>query len=111
LGILIRENKVTIKIDFDEIMFNANRAVYVGLLFNELIINSLKHAFTPANSNRQITVLLKIINHQLVFNYSDNGIGIQLPVELKLITILTNQLKNKFIIEEKTGFNFSIKLT
>lgn len=84
------ENKVKISFDLEDIDLDFDRAVYIGLIINELITNSLKHAFSSSNRDGAIKVCLKR-EKGLHLTISDNGSGI---LE-----------ENKFFKSETSGIN------
>lgn len=93
-------------------------AVPLGLIINELLTNSYKHAF-PKGKKGIITVSLTENTDSFTIKVSDNGIG--LPVDfdqtesktlgMELVFILVEQLDAKLKIENTDGsaFSFDIK--
>ncbi len=92
----------------------------VGIIINELVINSFKYAFDN-HATPEINVALKeLANQDLELVYQDNGKG--LPPEtnvntsdtlgLKLIRLLTKQLNGEVKIKNDDGavFTFILKL-
>ncbi|MFQ5584356.1 MAG: sensor histidine kinase, partial [Calditrichia bacterium] len=76
---VIRGN-ISLIVDVENISLGIDTAILCGLILNELISNSLKHAF-PNGQSGEIKILLHVLNgdeYQLIV--SDNGIGI--PEEL-----------------------------
>ncbi len=71
-----KEDKV-INFDFDiEIeSMNLNLGVPLGIIFNELITNSIKYGFVNSEDNL-ISISVKEQGKNVVVNYQDNGIGI-----------------------------------
>ncbi|MCP4969656.1 MAG: HAMP domain-containing protein [Arcobacter sp.] len=49
----------------------------IAQIFNNLIQNSITHAFENYKGNAQIKVLIKKENENLIIEYQDNGIGIK----------------------------------
>lgn len=105
---LLEAKNIVLKKDFDEVLLSIEKSVYVGLILNELIINSLKNGFTPdTNSPKEINIRYKNIkNKKIEFAYNDNGIGISTKEKPKLIHLLCRQIKTEYTIENKNGFNF-----
>ena len=58
-----------------ELWLDVETVVPLGLIINELITNSLKHAFDNRETGT-ITTNLNIENKILVLNVRDNGVGI-----------------------------------
>lgn len=105
---LLEAKNIVLKKDFDEVLLSIEKSVYVGLILNELVINSLKHGFTlDTNSQKEINIQYKNIkNKKIEFTYNDNGIGISTKEKPKLIHLLCRQIKTEYTIENKNGFNF-----
>ncbi len=89
-----------------------------GLVINEIITNSIKHAF-PENQKGIISLTLESDKNTLNIIVSDNGIGIpkDIIVEeskslgLHLIKLLTiSQLKGKMDINTENGTKFNISI-
>jgi two-component sensor histidine kinase len=83
---LIRELCVSYRIDFgkvkfdvrvDNISFYIDYAIPLGLIINELVSNSLKHAFPSTwKDTRNIAIILSESDDATIkFTYKDNGIG------------------------------------
>jgi len=115
-------NSSDLNITFDkkikDISMNANQAVPFGLLLNELINNTYKHAFKEDDKGT-VTITLKKQSKKNVFIYRDNGIGIEntytlenLPEDslgFSLIKKLSQQLgAEKMIMEKDNGFHFKM---
>jgi len=97
----IPDKVLTIKKSFVNYTINAEEAIKIGLIVNELITNSIKHAFTNVNEPE-----IKIETHvnkndKLMFKYQDNGPGISEEILLrsktetmgtKLISLLVRQI-------------------
>ncbi len=102
--------------DIDDIKFDVDTAVPIGLIINELAINTYKYAF-PDNMNGKIVICLKSIQnfrYQLIFE--DNGIGLphnfdpeQLPsLGIRLVSSLAKQLNGKLTTENNNGAKFTL---
>ncbi|TVR28279.1 MAG: PAS domain S-box protein [Balneolaceae bacterium] len=112
---------VEIQIDAEEIEFTITQAIPCGLLLNEILTNSFKHAFPGSfKGNPIIQITLKQLNEEEVnLVITDNGIGLPDNFEnlgkrslgLTLIKTLNKQLNAKMMISENNGtsFNFTFK--
>lgn len=97
--------------NMDHVGISINQAVPVGLLLNELITNSLKHAFNGIN-NGSISISVSNVDDTTVkINYSDSGAGFDdkllnngSSLGYKLINSLLLQLEATHTIETKDGF-------
>ena len=109
-------HKVKIDCIVDNLFLDVSQAVPVGIILNELVTNSLKHAF-PENRTGAIVIMVKQTAHEVEMRVSDNGIG--LPVDfnmtktdslgLTLIKGLTNQLKGTLQLDTRGGVTVTIK--
>ena len=101
--------------DTDDVWLNVESAISVGLIANELITNSFKHAFFGI-SEPQLHISFKEIEHDYILNITDNGIGIKENVKdstfgLELIQLLTRQLNGSLLKNNQNnpGCSFNIK--
>ena len=69
-----RAEGITATVDVEEIYLNIDTALPMGLLVNELVSNSIKHAFPEGNGN--INVKLESSGDEYILTVSDNGIGL-----------------------------------
>ncbi len=103
--------QTTIHSDYHQI--GTNTMVPLGLMLNELLTNSFKHAFN-GNQNGEIHIAVKSgTDHYFALKYSDNGTW-KNPPELhnhfgmELIETLTEQLEGSFVRKE-SSFVFNLK--
>jgi len=96
--------------------FDIDTAIPCGLILNELISNSIKHAF-PENRSGYIYVSMKNLdNNTIELAVKDNGIGMHPDKHRKrdesmgmlLIDTLARQLKGTLTIESDHGTTFRI---
>ncbi|MBK8627974.1 MAG: sensor histidine kinase [Saprospiraceae bacterium] len=88
---------------------NAEDAMRLGLIVNELVTNSIKHAFAHVNEP-QINIATKLDNTgKLTLEYKDNGPGHKYVSNLssdeanthlgtKLIALLREQMKDRYTL-------------
>jgi two-component sensor histidine kinase len=103
-------------LEVNERKMNIDNAVPLGLLINELLTNSFKHAF-PNNEKGVIKVTLKETGTDCVLGISDNGVGLpddfnsgKKSMGMDLIHILAEQLDAKLNIESKNGSSFVLEI-
>jgi two-component system, sensor histidine kinase PdtaS len=88
---------VDLEFDVEDILLDVHQAIPCGLIFNELITNALKHAFTGQASG-SIRITFKRADGSVHLIVKDDGIGINVPrsptqsLGLQLVTTLTDQL-------------------
>jgi len=69
----IESDRITLKVDMAEIELDVDTAIPIGLITNELITNSLKHAFKE-NEKGVISISMRKEEDQRIYlNISDNG--------------------------------------
>lgn len=98
-----QNQQVDLKINVENLLFNINTAVPLGLVVNELVTNSLKYAF-PNNTKGAIFLDIKKVNeNKLQLIYYDTGVGYDPAISfdnasslgLQLIAALTEQLNGE----------------
>jgi PAS domain S-box-containing protein len=108
---------VQTKLDIDDVPLEIDTIISCGLIINELVSNSLKHAF-PENSKGDICVALHPYEDQFMLAVSDNGIGLPQDMEiknteslgLKLVTALVEEIKGTLEFHSNGGLQFKIVL-
>jgi PAS domain S-box-containing protein len=118
---------INLKLDLVEnAFFDMDIAVPLGMIVNELVSNSLKHAFTGRDEGE---IKIKLCRGELtgfecedcestsfILTVSDNGIGIpeHLDIEdldslgIQLITALVDQLDGEFELKRNNGTEFTM---
>jgi len=109
---------VKLNIDIKDIFLDISTAIPCGLIINELVSNSLKHAF-PDTRKGEIRIFLKPIDEKEVeLTISDNGVGLPKEVDfqnveslgLHLVTILAkDQLHGTVELDRSSGTKFVIR--
>jgi two-component sensor histidine kinase len=61
--------------ELDHIEMELTRAVPIGLIINEAVTNSLKHAFNETTAKPVIKIKMQIIYDKVHISFADNGIG------------------------------------
>ncbi len=110
------KNKVALEISADTILLDIDMAIPCGLIINELVSNSLKHAF-PNGRNGIIRVNARASTETSVsISVADNGIGLPAALEpggtetlgLQLVYMLADQLHGKVTVFRDNGTEFRI---
>ena len=102
-------------IDSDEIQLPIDAAIPAGIIINELISNSLKHAF-PDGRKGTVSVELKNSDNHVKLSVMDDGVGFKKEIDLRkskslgleLVHALIEQLNAKVQIETVNGTKFTI---
>lgn len=107
---------IKLQLNIDNIDFNLDNATACGLIINELVSNSLKHAFSKNDDGKILVTLKKTNNNRILLEVYDNGIGFPKDVDyedsdslgLKLISTITKQMDGKISIERNNGTHVKI---
>jgi PAS domain S-box-containing protein len=110
----INKEKVKLNVNLENVSFNIDTAIPLGLIINELISNSFKHAF-PNDREGEIDIdINKIDDTHYRLKISDNGIGFKQKTTysktlgLNLVNALTEQIEGKLSINTENGAIFII---
>ncbi len=95
----------------EPIQINLETAIPCGLLINELITNTLKHAFPNGRSGEVYVEFYQDLEHKLYLKVRDNGVGISPDIDwdnltslgLKLVQILSKQLRATLNLNSSEG--------
>lgn len=101
----------------EQIEVGLELAVPLGLLLNELISNSLKHAFPDGQCGEIRVILRRVDNNHATLEVWDNGVGLgatQAPEQpaslgLRLVQTLSRQLDAELLMEQRAGAYSCIK--
>ncbi len=111
-------DNIQLKLDLSKTLLDINTAIPLGLIVNEIISNSLKHAF-PDNREGEITVQFHKDGDEFHFKVADNGVGLpeDLDVEhtrslgMRLVNTLVDQMNGTIELDRNNGTCFLIKFT
>jgi two-component sensor histidine kinase len=90
--------------------------ISLGLIINEIISNSYKYAFNNNNGSK-LEITLAKINNLIVLEISDDGPGFSKDqikedsLGLKLIEIMSTQIKAKLQSSCENGVSYNIEFT
>ncbi|WP_431108523.1 histidine kinase dimerization/phosphoacceptor domain -containing protein [Winogradskyella poriferorum] len=114
------ENDIDLKIDADKVTMDVESVIPLGLIVNELITNSLKHAFPKdIKSKPEITLKMSEREDFYTLRVSDNGVGIQNDIiengkkesfGQRLIRSLSKKLKASMSVTNDNGTSVSFVL-
>ncbi len=111
----IEPEKIKFNTNIKNIFFDVDTCTPCGLIVNELLTNSVKHAF-PGDMKGQISIDLKDNEGTYTLYVSDDGVGFPEDVDytntdtlgLQLVTNLVNQLDGSLEIINKGGTTIKI---
>ena len=112
----VEDKKIVSDFHLDDIHLDVARAIPCGLIINEVIANTLKHAF---NGRKQGVIRLSLFRGErgdIHLGVADNGIGIPPSVDYRnpntfgfhLITVLALQLNASFSVHRNGGTVFTM---
>jgi two-component sensor histidine kinase len=110
------ETRIETRVDVDHININLDMAIPCGLIINELVTNSLKHAF-KGRTGGLISVSMHLgADHRFTLTVQDDGVG--LPADYtrrsaatlgtQLVRVLVGQLGGEMIVSGKNGAVFAM---
>lgn len=107
----IGPDKVTLSIQSERISLDIDTAVPCGLIINEIVSNSLKHAFTDGRKGEIRVGLLQVQPDHFRLSIADNGIGMPEgfsvatsdSLGIQLIQALTDQLEGTLEVVNSPG--------
>jgi PAS domain S-box-containing protein len=111
-----RESRINVVQDVQNVSLDINRAIPCGLIINELISNSFRHAFEP-NGNGKIHIKMSEKNGHYFLKVQDNGKGLPKNFDfqksetlgLQVVNDLVKQLDGKISLDRNNGTTFTIK--
>jgi len=118
IGETYPHERIDIELDTEPIAMNLTTAIPCGLIINELLSNSIKHAF-PNQRSGQIRISLKNQeNGSPCLRVSDNGVGLPESLTkgdspslgLQLIRVLSNQVNGTIVFSQTNGTTATLTL-
>jgi PAS domain S-box-containing protein len=111
----VDRRRIRVSIDGGNAKLTLAQAIPCGLIVNELLTNSLKHAFSDKESG-EVQVTLHGENGQCTLTVADNGVGLPpgLNIDntpslgLRLVSVLANQLQGELRVHRECGTKFVI---
>ncbi|MBE0460090.1 MAG: PAS domain S-box protein [Candidatus Aminicenantes bacterium] len=109
------KERIEFEIDVDDVFLDINKAIPCGLIINELISNSLRHAF-PNRMQGKIEVKMFMENGKYILIVKDTGIGFPEELDLRntktlgmqLLTDLVKQLRGTIELAKDGATEFKI---
>jgi PAS domain S-box-containing protein len=112
----VKSDRISLKLNTENVYLPMNIAIPCGLIINELVTNSLKHAFEETG-NGKLTIEVKYISgNRFTLIVKDNGKGLPAHINFRktdtlgfsLINNLTQQLGGNLEIKQNNGTEFKI---
>jgi len=103
--------KVHVDFDIPEFKVATDQAMQIGLIITEMCINTLKHAFSDTQKNRQVYLHMQIDKPTILVTYKDNGDQLNgKEIKPKLISQLLRQLKAEVDLDTTAGYHIQFKI-
>ncbi len=111
----VNPNIIRMSTEVEEVFLDINRAIPCGLIINELVSNSLKHAF-PDNKKGEVFIKLSSNAQKTKLVVSDSGIGLPANLDMKepetlglqLVCDLVKQVEGTIRLDRTKGTAFHI---
>ena len=108
-----------LNLDLSPVSVEIDQAIPCGLIVNELLTNSLKHAFTEGPEGEVTVSLTQDAGREVRLAVTDTGVGLPADFEtrrgrslgLQLVTDLTRQLHGQFTVGPGPGAQFIVAFT
>ena len=110
--------RIALNIDGTDFGFNLDVAIPLGLIFNELVTNSIKHGFSSSQEG-VISISCENQNGFTKFRYSDDGVGLPEKFDLsnaetfgfRIVRLLIKQINGTIdILPSRKGTEFDITI-
>ncbi|ABE51858.1 histidine kinase dimerization/phosphoacceptor domain -containing protein [Methanococcoides burtonii] len=106
---------IKLKLDIDNVYMGIEKTIPLGLIINELVSNSLKHAY-KSEKKGEINIKFHLENNVITLIVSDNGEGIPEYLDyknthslgLQLVTTLVKQIHGNIELDRSNGTKFVI---
>jgi PAS domain S-box-containing protein len=110
-----KSSYIELEVNCDNIYFDIDTAISLGLIVNELLSNCFKHAFREGESGK-VNIELHSVDNGYELIVADNGIGFPENLDfyktdslgLQIVQTLTIQLKGALELDRNNGTKFNI---
>ncbi|MBU2913932.1 histidine kinase dimerization/phosphoacceptor domain -containing protein [Reichenbachiella agariperforans] len=107
---------VQLNIEADNVFFDVDTAVPLGLIVNEIATNAFKYAFDEKGTG-SFSIFLSKENGTYILNIKDDGKGLPSEIDirktkslgLRLVRMLSQQLEGEFNFETHNGTSFKLE--
>ncbi|MGZ3874008.1 MAG: tetratricopeptide repeat-containing sensor histidine kinase [Mucilaginibacter sp.] len=111
-----KQREINLRIEVSNIMLEADKAVAIGLIANELTTNAFKYAFNDKGG--EIYLALKLIEKsKVLLTLCDNGMGLKENSKdaapsfgLKLVNLMARQLNATLVIKNNPGVFYQMEI-
>ena len=112
-----REEQVEIRLDVEDLQLTVEQSVSLGLILNELVTNSLKHAI-PQEETGWISVSVKSAGTHIEARVGDSGPGVsddyldrtRGSIGMQIVSAIVGQHEGEFTLEDPDSSTFLVRL-
>ncbi len=111
------QSEINLKIEVSNIMLEADKAVAIGLIANELTTNSFKYAFNGKGGEIHLALQL-IEKSKILLTLGDNGVGLKPESKdkapsfgLKLVNLMARQLNSTLVVKSDPGVFYQMEIS
>ena len=112
----IAPHHIRVNVDVEPVDLGIDVAIPCGLILNELVANSLKHAFPPGSDGEIAVAFRRAGDHTFRLTVRDTGVGLPDDQDvwrngslgLQLVETLVTQLEGTLDVDGRRGTRFSI---
>lgn len=113
----LAQHALEVEIETDDIELDLDNAIPLGLIINEVLINTYKYAY-PSKQGRVILSLRRDDKDNVIFEYRDFGVGLEpnsaKPSEggwgMNLVKLLVEEMGAKLQIEQNKGLAYILTI-
>jgi two-component sensor histidine kinase len=114
----VDHQRIRLNVEIKDLYITIDSAIPVSLIINELITNSIKHAF-PTGTSGEIIIAGRREDHIVLLSVRDTGVGMPKGVNWKrnkhslghrLVVSLVEQLKGTIELDKSDGTMFTISI-
>jgi PAS domain S-box-containing protein len=107
----VNSDLVHLKMNLEDVFLDIQTAIPCGLILNELVTNSLKHAFPEGSGGEIIVEMHPLEQHAVQIVVKDNGRGMPKDLDIKrpigmglqIVNMLVNQLEGSIEVQRNGG--------
>ena len=113
------DRKIRFRMNIGPVKLDVAQAVPIGLIINEAVTNSIKHAF-PGKTGGNIDIVLRSLDDdRMLLEIADDGVGLKADYDIhraktmgmELIDSLNQQIDGTMTVENRGGLFISIIFT
>ena len=111
-----REDNIRLHLDIVELKLSIEAMIQFGIIINELVTNSIKHAFGEKAENEEGNIYITLQKHEVhyVLTYKDDGVGLHSKHKgfgQNLISISAQQLGAEVKMTSQDGLSYTFSFS